>query len=630
MNMLKKLTVISFLILIMINSCKKEDNSNHYTSVDKKGTIVVNENQQSLNTRVKKSNQILRVGNADFNAEKSEGIPQQIDLTQNFVFKLRAEVNAPVYDGNTLQATHVRILDHYAFVTYNTQGSKYLGGLDVFDVSDISNPVIIWNAIFKNADISSIDYFNNKLYVVGAFDPDANPPSYLKSPAMLEVLSLSSDRKIAGIDTIIDLNGYVGTDIRVNEQAIYATSGSNGYLKVFDHNYKLLDTLKLDHARAVDANNNNIYVLQGQPGRLNVYSQSGASYETTYQVGDANQAEAQSGIVATSKYLFAALNEGGVQMLNLDGSLKQLVPRPLIPENADPENYVSNSVSVYNDLVLIANGAAGLYVGGIISSRNDSLAIIGKIAFNDGASTNFVVANDSVIFVATGLGGLKILSVSIDEGLPPVIIPTKPCATLYDKIISMFPESTNNMITNPDLFAVTANKRILLTQESEVYITYVSEGAGWKNSFGYYTYDVNNPPTSAEALTKTILFPNVSGVGEGGALNTGDMVQVGTGKFKAGTVVGFYLIAQGWANGLVTDGRYTLYTDQNLNINDHQQHLLFKEKTCGDIVMTFEDIDQDDHLSYQDNDFNDIIFTISDNKNQKVTTSFDMTNLVIK
>jgi len=626
MKSLNKIICIALLIVIVVNGCKKDSNSTNYNAIDKKGNVLVNDNKQSLNSRVKKTNQILQVQNVEFSSTKGQGIPQKIDLTQNFVFKLRAEVDAPVYEGNTLQATHVRIIDHYAFVTYNTQGSKYLGGLDVFDVTDISNPTIVWNAVFKNADVSSVDYYNNKLYLVGAFDIDADAPSYLKSPAVLEVLSLQPDRSIAKVDTIIDLNAYVGTDIRVNAQSIYTTSGSNGYLKVFNHNYKVVDSVKLDHARSVDANNGKIYVLQGQPGRLNVYNQSDASFVTTFAVGDANQEEAQSGVVASNKYLFAALNEGGVQILNLDGSLKQVVPRPLIPEGENPENFVSNSVSIYNDLALIANGEAGLYVGGLISSRNDSLAIMGKIAFSDGASTNFVTANDSVIFVATGRGGLKILSVSIDEGLPPVIIPTTPCPGLIFELSVLLPAGVDNMTTNPDLFSSSANKKIILTKESEVYITFISEGAYWKNSIGFYTYDINNPPTSVDALQKTILFPNASETGSGGNLTTGDMVKVGTGKFKAGTVIGFYLVAEGWKNGLVTDGQYTIYTDMNLNYNNNQQHLLFKDRNCGDIVLTFEDI----NIIYSDHDLNDVIFTISDNKDQKAITAFDLNNMVVK
>lgn len=627
MDLISKLALI-LLLAWVLNSCKKDGNSNSYKALNKH--VVVNEDQYSLNRRIKATNKIMEVVPVLFSAEKSQGIPQKIDLTQNFVFRLRAEVDPPVYEGNVLQATHVRILDHYAFVTYNTRGSAYLGGLDVFDVTDIDHPTIIWNAVFKNADVSSVDYFGNKLYITGAFDLSSDAPQTLKSPAMLEVLSLSSDRKIASVDTIIDLNAYTGTDIRVNEQAIYATSGSNGYLKIFDHSYKLVSAIQLDNARAVDFNADKVYVLQGQPGRVNVYNKADASLVTTYDVGDANQAEAKSGVVVSNKYILAALNEGGVKMLNLDGTVKQVVPGPLIPSGANADNYVSNSVSLFNDLVLIANGDAGLYVGGLIESRNDSLAIMGKITFDDNESSNFVVANDSVIFVATGLGGLKILSVSIDDGLPPVIIPTTPCSTLLTDLLNMLPEEKNNLTPNSDLFSASANKKILLTNESEVYVSFLWEAAAWKNSFGYYTYDINNPPTNPDILDKHIIFPNVSLIGEGGGLHSGDMVKLGSARFKAGTVIAFYLISQGWKNGLVTDGLYTLYTDLSLNINNHQQHMLFMDKKCSDIVLTFEDVAMEDSITERDYDFNDIIFTVSDNKEGKAATSFDLVNMVEK
>jgi hypothetical protein len=566
---------------------------------------------------------------------KSTSAAPPVDLSKNYVFKLRAEVAPPVYEGNTLQATHVKIVDNMAFVTYNTKGDKYLGGLEVFDVKDIKNPKIVWQAIFKTVDMSSVDYYNNKIYLAGAVDLDADTTAskHLKRPAMLEVLSLNAAHEIIKVDTIIGLDSYAGTDVRATNTGIYTTSGTDGFLKVFDSDLKTVLSKPLADARSIDVNSTNVYVLQGgglqkSGGIVNVFNKSDASFVTAYNVGGANQQEAKSKLSVSDKYIFAALNEGGVQMLNLDGSLKQAVAKPVTPQGEDDNNYVSNAVSLNGDLVLIANGQAGLYVGGIIASRHDSLAILGKIKFNDTASSNFVEAKDSVIFVATGLGGLKILSLGIEEGLPPVIIPTKPCATLYKRITELFPETKDNRAAHPELFATSVSNRILLSKESEVYISFVAEGASWKNSLGYYTYNENNPPTSIADLKKTILFPNVSQVGGGGLLQTGDMVQVGTGKFPAGTVIGFYLIATGWRNGLVTDGLYTDYTDINFNLGKYKQHTIFKEKTCDDLVLTFEDIAYGDPKYSSDFDYNDIIFTISDSKDvTKVNTSFDMTGI---
>jgi len=42
--------------------------------------------------------------------------------------------------------------------------------------------------------------------------------------------------------------------------------------------------------------------------------------------------------------------------------------------------------------------------------------------------------------------------------------------------------------------------------------------------------------------------------------------------------------------------------------------------------LTFEDI----NIIYSDHDLNDVIFTISDNKDQKAITAFDLNNMVVK
>ncbi len=630
-----QLKLIGSALAIAFIGCQKEASDSRFGGLKQTDNIVVNNDQLSLSSRIKTNNKILRVYDIEQSGLKSSMVAPRVDLTKNYVFKLRAEVAPPVFEGNTLQATHVKIVDNMAFVTYNTKGDKYLGGLEVFDVKDINNPKIVWQAIFKTMDMSSVDYFNNKIYLAGAVDLDMDTivNKQLKRPAFLEVISLNAAHEIVKVDTIIGLDAYAGTDARATENIVYATSGTDGYIKGFDNAYKEVLSKPLADARSIDVNSDKVFVFQGggvqkSGGIINVFSKSDASFITAYNVGGANQLEAKSKLSVSDKYIFAALNEGGVQMLNTDGSLKQSIAKPAMPADSNADNYVSNAVSLNSDLVLIANGEAGLYVGGLVSSRNDSLAMLGKIKFEDNASANFVESKDSVIFVATGLGGLKILSLSIDEGLPPVIIPTKPCATLMDRILELFPNATDNREAYPLLFNESANNRVVLLKESEVFITFLGENAGWRNSLGFYTYNIDNMPTTIEQLNKALLFPNASQAGGGGSLITGDMVQVGTGKFPAGTVVGFYLVAAGWRNGMAGDGYYTDYTDRNLNIGNSQQHVLFREKTCGDLALTFEDINSNDEQYGGDFDYNDLVFTISDTKDETISnTAFDLTGI---
>jgi hypothetical protein len=209
------------------------------------------------------------------------------------------------------------------------------------------------------------------------------------------------------------------------------------------------------------------------------------------------------------------------------------------------------------------------------------------------------------------------------EELPPDIIASKPCSTLYQGIMQMYPEHKRNHETYTVLFEPTTLKQIVLKTDSEVYATFISEGAGWSNTFGYYTYDRNNPPGSPKDITKHVLFPNVTDA----VLNSGDMLKLGNGKFKAGTVIGFFLIPRGYENGLVHYTKTTHYTDLQFNKNGYQQHILFKEGECGDIVLAFEDRALD--LQDCDFDYNDIIMTVADNKDQLETVAFDLTNLVV-
>jgi len=547
------LVVLTLLTVFTLNNCQKDPLpiDNPEDDFIETGNLLINNNPSLLAARITYKNEIVPIVDTETSSMlKSTDVFPEIDLTKNYAFKLMAEVDPPVYGDNTLQATHVTIKDDYAFVTYNTRGPKWQGGIEIFDVSDLKNPVIISSAIMVNTDVSAVDYADGKIYVVGATG-DFEELSFV-SPAFMEVISLDATMAFEKVDTVIDISSYAGTDIKVADGHIFATSGSTGGLTIFDPGYAITGSEEISDARSVDANSDHLYVLQGQEGRVNVFQLSDAAYAETYYLGGATIPESKSEIAVTDEYIFAALNEGGLSMLNLDGSVKQTLPKPATPAGALDENHVTNSVSLNGDLVLIGNGESGIYVGGLIAEKNDSLWMLGAMNFGDSQSANFVESKDSVIFVASGLGGLKILAISIDEGVPDDIEPTDPCETLMQNISELFPERVDVRNIHDDLFSDTAHLNINVKEETPVYVSFIDEGAGWRNTFGYYAYPEDNPPQSIDDLEKHIVFPNVSKVGEGGGLDFGDRVQLGEGSFPAGTVIGFYLVAQGWKNGLMS------------------------------------------------------------------------------
>lgn len=225
----------------------------------------------------------------------------------------------------------------------------------------------------------------------------------------------------------------------------------------------------------------------------------------------------------------------------------------------------------------------------------------------------------------TCAAALVISLASCDEGRirerPENIVPTGERAEVYQKIMEDFPEHTNVKAGKPELFEGATRKEIVLKSASDVYVTYISEGASYSNTFGWYSYNPNAKPGQASEVELHVLFPHVSDR----VLRQGDRLKLGDQQFPAGTVVGFFLIIRGWEGGAINYDNTTYYTDMGWNPNGEQQHVLFRNATIGDLVLTFED-----ELTSQDSDqdFNDLIFTVTDNPDDNPITKFDLTSVI--
>lgn len=216
-----------------------------------------------------------------------------------------------------------------------------------------------------------------------------------------------------------------------------------------------------------------------------------------------------------------------------------------------------------------------------------------------------------ILFIIISLACNKLESVKeIPDGLTQV----KPCPTLYDSIIGLFPEKVNNLKRYPQLFGNDNNKSIVLNKSSHVYVTYISEGANYSNTVGWYSYHQDNPPTDINDIQLNILFPHVSD----NILIPGATVKLQNRMFDTGTVIGFFLIVNGWKNGSINYDNTIHFTDYAFNLDQHQQHVFFIEKNCDDLVLAFEDVSL---KLGGDKDFNDIIFTVFDNNQGLATTS---------
>ncbi len=611
-----------FIILIfvaMMISCNKDESEipKSKNPADNQ-ELIINNNIVDLNNRLSIKNDVVKMIPSYENIIKSSMV-EEYDFTKNFAFKLRADVNPPTIDGNALMATHVAIKDNFAFVSYNTRGNEYGGAVEIFNVSDPAQPYIVSQGVFPYADINAVDYSDGKIYIAGAL---LNYEQLeFNGPALFWVISVNEQMQIVDVDEVVDVISYSANSIKVTEDKIYVTSGDEGGFTIFDKfTYEQIDYIPTIDARSIDTNSSNTYVFSGLPGKIDIYDNITNQFSFQIETGGANIPYSKSQLAVNEEFIFAPLSEEGAKMFSNSGDLLRHFPRPNTPEGELDENYVTNSLSLNNQLVFMANGHAGISVGEIVPQLNDTVVVLGSMVFEDMQSSNYVMARDSVVFVASGLGGLKILSISIDEGIPDDIIPTLPCPTLMTSIAISLPERENAMNHSPWLFDPNNSLNVITSDETDVYVTFIFEGAGWRNTFGYYAYPADEPPTTIEDLGKYVVFPNVSMVNEGGGLEPGDMVRLGNEPFPANTVIGFYIVAKGWANGQMVNGSYTHYTDIELNPQNTQQHILFIEEGCQDLVLAYEDV----RLPSGDKDFNDIIIVIKDNQEELPNTKFNV------
>lgn len=194
-------------------------------------------------------------------------------------------------------------------------------------------------------------------------------------------------------------------------------------------------------------------------------------------------------------------------------------------------------------------------------------------------------------------------------------------ASLLSYINASLPEGNALTKTHPEYLSNSAMPDLNIKETSDVWITFVSEGAGLLNSLGYYTYPTNNPPTSASAISKiTLIFPNSSAVGSAGGLNSGDKVKLG--RFSPGTSIGFVLLQNAWSStsGVLTN-TVKFYSNPNFNpetTSATRKHTVTLYDDVHNLfVIGFEDLNRQ---TESDNDFNDLVVYASSNPVTGIST----------
>ena len=474
-----------------LTGCNKDDDGQIEPEKNREislmdGSIIINDHPDVTITPMNKfpestSAETKRLGITTTSVDE----PDNDLISNDYRFKLVAQVSTLKVDGVEVQATHVKITENgYAFVSYNKRGGPHRGGVVVFKyiiqgnkLEDVVvNVTAISSIVMPKAQVNAIDFFNDKLYMAGASsDPKFGYHEARDrfNYAFFMVMELNPDMTFKEVDptAIKKLTSFQATSIRTLNNRISittgdGTNGTDGGLYIFNaSDYELIKFISdKQYARSVDADETNIFLMQSEPARVTKYDLEGNNEDLIYNtINESMQKDAKSEMLVWNKYLFVAVNESGLRMLlKENGELYESLNRP----GPDPETDVTNSVNMNSDLkmsangtmvqtnlLFLSNGEKGIYWYDVIEDVDgkDRIVACKNNSILGGTSANYIASSGNIVFVADGLGGLKILYIGVgsedDTPTPPDDDPC-PDPFKYDTFLKANGNDKGNPLNN--------------------------------------------------------------------------------------------------------------------------------------------------------------------------------------
>jgi hypothetical protein len=329
------------------------------------------------------------------------------ELAGNYPVTLVAQVYPPVNSGGpALTASHVYVEGDFAYVAYNVAGDEYSGGIDIIDVSDPNDPQVTSRLIYINADINSLQYSNGNLYAVGGMDATAS----------FTALSNSFITKIPVSGGVFDTNAGIiygfqpgdnATDLYVDGNEVYVSSGKDGSVTIYDtKDFDVKKEVEFPDLRSLAFDNNKVALLDASLG-IRVLDDNLKTKKEIPIGSDFGLYTKRSIDFIGDKIVVAEGAMGAGVYSYSSGSLMQYIPILIDPNGAQIGDIVNNAVAINDDVILMANGGAGLSISDDTGSTTEPY---GVIQLN--GSINYVQTRNDYVFAASGQEGLQIIKLN--------------------------------------------------------------------------------------------------------------------------------------------------------------------------------------------------------------------------
>ncbi|MBU2515123.1 hypothetical protein KJ966_27720 [bacterium] len=436
---------VLFGVIISI-SCSENEQSDSQSSLQptNDSAVFLNQDADSLADQIAVSNSALEINTTNYVSRSEQPVTiQQSSIglklggrVEGVALSMVAEVSAASLDDAILQATDIELKEQKAYVSYNMAGDRFSGAIQVISTKSNESPYVLAELIFEDIDVNAVYIDGNVLYAVGAADPATRAFS---TPAVLIIIDLKQGIPETSI-TMVDIPSYAGTDVLTGSAHVFATVGADngGLVRISKTNPssfdKSIDFYAIDDARSLALESNRVCVLKGTEGQAtffdaNALTQASSLADVTASrtvsfSGTATIPYSKSTVEMISNVTLMALGDGGIKAILSDGTSTSPTPLFEIPQLTGVTGLsdtvtVTNAASVYKDLLFRANGEAGVDLYKLSTSLQSNISAgdtltpswIGSLSFERLASANGLYYRLGWLFVADGLGGMKIVLV---------------------------------------------------------------------------------------------------------------------------------------------------------------------------------------------------------------------------
>ena len=405
-----KKAILSIVAMCVIMSCSDE------TTVfsDPHDDILIEGNSAVLeNSIVYDKSGVLDIFEEDNDVSGKYSHSSKSEIAGDYPLTLVAQVSPPSFSGGEhLTASHVHVVNNYAYVAYNTVGADYAGGIDIINVKNPNKPRVTSRLYYTNADINSLKYENGYIYAVGGVDSEKSVRA--TSNAFIAKVPVSNGQ--FGDTSQITYGfqeGFNSTDVETTPNTVIVVSGQDGFLTVYDKGSLVVQNdAPFADLRSVAFNNNIIAVLDASKGvdLLDENLQLIKEISIDSDFGDF----AKRTLEFSGETIIVSEGSKGAGIYSAStGDLIEYVPILINPDGVSVNDVVTNAVALNEEVLLMANGGAGLCLS---EEQDDNTDLVGIIELD--GSINFVESKGDYIFAASGKEGLQIIKLNRpDESL---------------------------------------------------------------------------------------------------------------------------------------------------------------------------------------------------------------------